>query len=131
MADISTAAGVSHLIVYRHFDSKDALYKAVLERAIQQLDAALGAPGAIGRYGITPRALLENARAAPDAFRVLWRHAAREPAFVGIVDDARDRLVRTTRDALADRRRAVAAAVGRAGHRRVSHRIGARVDRRR
>ena len=41
IADISATAGVSHLIVYRHFDSKEALYKAVLRRAIEQLDAAL------------------------------------------------------------------------------------------
>jgi AcrR family transcriptional regulator len=102
MADISTAAGVSHLIVYRHFDSKDALYKAVLDCAIQQLEAVLGAPGSVGRYGITPRALLESARAAPDAFTVLWRHAVRESEFAGIVEDARDRLVRAARDALAD-----------------------------
>ncbi|HWS45914.1 MAG TPA: TetR/AcrR family transcriptional regulator, partial [Acidimicrobiia bacterium] len=65
IADISATAGVSHLIVYRHFDSKEALYKAVLRRAIEQLDAALGAPGAVGRYGPTPRAVLGGARAAP------------------------------------------------------------------
>jgi len=102
MADISTAAGVSHLIVYRHFDSKDALYRAVLDDAIRQLDVALGAPGAVGRYGVTPRALLESARAAPDTFTVLWRHASREPSFAGIVDDARERLVCAAHDALAD-----------------------------
>ena len=103
MADISAAAGVSHLIVYRHFDSKDALYKAVLARAIQALDAVLDTPGAVGRYGVTPRALLASARAAPDAFAVLWRHAVREPAFAASVEDARDRLVRASCDALAGR----------------------------
>ena len=75
----------------------------MLRRAIEHLDAALAAPGAVGRYGPTPRALLGSARAAPDAFTVLWRHAAREPSFVDTVDDARRRLVRATRDALADR----------------------------
>ena len=99
IADISATAGVSHLIVYRHFDSKEALYKAVLRRAIEQL----GAPGAVGRYGPTPRAVLGGARAAPDAFTVLWRHAAREPSFVDIVDDARSRLERATCDALSAR----------------------------
>jgi AcrR family transcriptional regulator len=103
LADISATAGVSHLIVYRHFDSKEALYKSVLHRAIEHLDAAIDAPGAVGRYGIAPRALLESARAAPDAFTVLWRHAVREPAFAAIVEGARDRLVRATREALADR----------------------------
>ncbi|MGH8982505.1 MAG: helix-turn-helix domain-containing protein, partial [Acidimicrobiia bacterium] len=38
MADIASAAGVSHLIVYRHFESKECLYEAVLERAVDALD---------------------------------------------------------------------------------------------
>jgi AcrR family transcriptional regulator len=103
IADVSATAGVSHLIVYRHFESKEALYNAVLRRAIEHLDVSLSAPGAVGRYGPTPGALLRSARAAPDAFTVLWRHAAREPSFVDAADDARSRLVRATRDALADR----------------------------
>jgi AcrR family transcriptional regulator len=101
IAEVSEAAGVSHLIVYRHHDSKEALYEAVLGRAIEHLDAALAAPGAIGRYGVTPRALLASARAEPAAFTVLWRHATREPAFAPIVDAARDRLVRACDSALA------------------------------
>jgi AcrR family transcriptional regulator len=102
MADISSAAGVSHLIVYRHFDSKDELYAAVLQRANEELDVALGAPSAVGRYGITPHALLVSARAAPDAFTVLWRHAAREPAFMGIPENTRKQLVRVTQHALTE-----------------------------
>lgn len=101
MADISDAARVSHLIVYRHFDSKEALYAAVLRRAIDGMDAALAEPGAIGRYGVTSAALLRGARAAPDAFIALWRHATREPAFAPLVEDARVRLVRATDAALA------------------------------
>lgn len=100
MADVSAAAGVSHLIIYRHFDSKEALYEAVLRRAIEHLDAAIEAPGAVGHYGITPAALLASARAEPDSFRVLWRHATREPAFTVLAASARRRLERTTQDAL-------------------------------
>lgn len=100
MAQVSATAGVSHLIVYRHFESKEALYEAVLQRAIEHLDEALTVPGAVGRYGVTPRALLASARADPAAFTVLWRHAAREPAFAPIVDDARGRLVRATHEAV-------------------------------
>jgi AcrR family transcriptional regulator len=103
MADISRAVGVSHLIVYRHFDSKEALYEGVLERAIRHLDAALAAPDAVDRYGITTAALLGCARADPDAFTVLWRHASREPAFTETVEGAREQLERAARRALAGR----------------------------
>ena len=100
MGEVSAAAGVSHLIVYRHFSSKEALYEAVLRRAVESLERALEAPGAIGRYGITPAALLAGARSEPDAFTVLWRHATREPMFAELVESARRRLERATEDAL-------------------------------
>jgi AcrR family transcriptional regulator len=101
MADIASAAGVSHLIVYRHFESKERLYEAVLERAVEALDAALSAAGATGRYGPTPGALLAAARADIGAFRVLWRHAAREPEFAHRADETRDRVLKLTAAALA------------------------------
>ena len=100
MADITAVAGVSHLIVYRHFDSKEALYSAVLDRALEQLAAALDAPNAIDTYGPTPRAVLASARADPHAFSVLWNHAAREPEFAAQAKRAQRRLGRATRAAL-------------------------------
>ena len=100
MAELATAAGVSHLIVYRHFESKEALYEAVLDRAVRHLDAALAADAASGRYGPTPAALLASARADVDAFRVLWRHAAHERAFARRADAARARVLRPTLAAL-------------------------------
>jgi AcrR family transcriptional regulator len=100
IADVSEAAGVSHLIVYRHHESKESLYQAVLDRAVEHLDAAIAAPDAIGPYGVTPAALLASARAEPAAFTVLWRHAARESAFAPTVEAARARLVRAGARAL-------------------------------
>jgi AcrR family transcriptional regulator len=100
MADIASAAGVSHLIVYRHFESKEAIYEAVLERALAHLDLALSAEHASGRYGPTPATLLAAARADVDAYRVLWRHAAREPDFAHHADAARRRVLRSTTVAL-------------------------------
>jgi AcrR family transcriptional regulator len=100
MADVAAAAGVSHLIVYRHFASKEAVYEAVLERAFVHLDAALSTGEASGRYGPTPAALLVSARADVDAFRVLWRHAAHEPSFARHGDAARARVLRPTTAAL-------------------------------
>jgi AcrR family transcriptional regulator len=100
MADIAGAAGVSHLIVYRHFDSKLALYVAVLERATVHLARGLAARGAIGTYGPTPGAMLAAARADETGFRILWRHATREPEFTSWVDGARRVVEALTRDAL-------------------------------
>ena len=55
MADIAAATGVSHLIVYRHFDSKEALYEAVLDRALDLLAAALSDERAVGSSRPDPR----------------------------------------------------------------------------
>lgn len=101
MADIAAAAGVTHLIVYRHFESKQELYEAVLARASDALGAALSDDSATGRYGPTPTALLGAARADVGAFRVLWRHAAREPEFSHHADAARGLIVELTVTALA------------------------------
>src|ERR671937_2378769 len=40
--DIAQAAGISRVLLYRHFDSKTDLYRAVLDRAIGRLTAAVG-----------------------------------------------------------------------------------------
>ena len=101
MADIAGAAGVSHLIVYRHFESKERLYQAVLGRALDALSTTLSVEAATGRYGPTPAAVLAAAREDTDAFRVLWRHAAREPEFSGCANAARDEMHRLTAAALA------------------------------
>jgi AcrR family transcriptional regulator len=96
MDDVARQAGVTRLIVYRNFDSKDALYTAVLESVTElmreefdgrDLDDVLAAGGIVG-------GLLGIARQRPDAFRLLWRQAAHEPDFAefsarfrGVVDE--------------------------------------------
>ena len=101
MADIADHVGVSHLIVYRHFDSKETLYAAVLDQAIDDLRVELNGDGAIDSYGPTPRAVLAAARRHPDAFRVLWQHAPREPEFSRQAAKAQRLVTRPTRAALA------------------------------
>jgi AcrR family transcriptional regulator len=80
MDDVAAAAGVSRLIVYRHFDSKEALYDVVVAEVastlVDALHESIDTPGAAA-----VRALLTVARADPNGFTVLWQHAAREPQF--------------------------------------------------
>ncbi|MGZ8733701.1 MAG: TetR/AcrR family transcriptional regulator [Acidimicrobiia bacterium] len=101
MADISAAAGVSHLIVYRHFASKHDLYVGVLQHTTDELTRVLGEPRSVGSYGPTPEAILAVARGDEAGFRVLWRHATREPEFTPWVDMADAAINVATRRALA------------------------------
>ena len=119
MDDVARSAGVTRLIVYRIFTSKEELYRAVLEQVTTRLgeefDAIVGdepdhrsaadagrrlakrGPGRRrGRAGHAAAALLRVAREDPDAFRLLWLHAAHEPPFA-----AYHREFRTVADAMA------------------------------
>ena len=76
--DIAQEAGVTRVVLYRHFDSKADLYRRVLDRASTRLAQAVGVDH------LDENALPALVRAAgedPDAFRLLFRHAAREPEF--------------------------------------------------
>ncbi len=84
--DIAAEAGISRIILYRHFESKADLYRAVLDRAGERVRAATGAPE-FNEHSI--EALLAAAAADPDGFRLLFRHAAREPEFRTEIDDIR------------------------------------------
>jgi AcrR family transcriptional regulator len=76
--DIAAEAGITRVILYRHFESKADMYRAVLDRACTRLAETVGT----GNYGEDAVATLVGAAAAdPDAFRLLFRHAAREPEF--------------------------------------------------
>jgi AcrR family transcriptional regulator len=82
MEEIAATAGVSKLIVYRHFGSKEALYRSVLEQVFERQAELFLANIAEGLQAEgSTRALLQVAREWPDGFRLVWRHAAREPQF--------------------------------------------------
>ncbi|GAA0394374.1 hypothetical protein GCM10009530_52280 [Microbispora corallina] len=81
--DVASEAGVTRVILYRHFDSKADLYRAVLDRGFARLEESVGAGGFGGE---TIPALVRAAAADPDAFRLLFRHAAGEPEFRGVID---------------------------------------------
>jgi AcrR family transcriptional regulator len=75
---IASEARVSRVILYRHFDSKADLYRAVLDRARARLVAAAQGPEF---SAASVDGLLAAAAEDPAAFRLLFRHAAREPEF--------------------------------------------------
>lgn len=84
--DVASTAGISRVILYRHFESKADLYRAVLDRACARLAVT------VGTDDYTPESvsvLLGAAAEDPDAFRLLFRHAARETEFRAEVDRLR------------------------------------------
>jgi AcrR family transcriptional regulator len=96
--DIAAAAGVSRAILYRHFDSKTDLYRAVLDRARTRLADAVGT----GNFtAASVDALVGAAAADPDGFRLLFHHAAREPEFRAEMDRFRNAMVTIARRELA------------------------------
>jgi AcrR family transcriptional regulator len=79
LEEVATEAGISRVILYRHFASKTEMYQAVLDRACVRLGS--------GDNSIP--ALLRAASDDPDGFRLLFRHAAREPEFRDLIDTLR------------------------------------------
>jgi AcrR family transcriptional regulator len=76
--DVAAEAGVSRVILYRHFDSKADLYRKILERVCTRLLAACGDRDFTDA---TLPALVEVAQADADGFRLLFHHATRELEF--------------------------------------------------
>lgn len=78
--DIAAEAGITRVILYRHFDSKTELYQAVLDRFCGLLAAHVAEP--VGGFtDASIDGLLRAAAADPAGFRLLFQHAAREPEF--------------------------------------------------
>ena len=102
MEDVAEACGVTKLIVYRHFDSKEDLYRAILQRVFdrqaEELVRGLEHPG---QPGLGARTLLTVAREDPAAFTLLWRHAPRERRFAAYASGLRSMSVTAVRDLMA------------------------------
>ena len=86
MDEVAARAGITKLIVYRHFGSKTELYQAVLESVFARLATEVTdrIPAMVGR-GAVPSALMVVAREQPDALRLLMVHSSREPEFDELV----------------------------------------------
>jgi AcrR family transcriptional regulator len=98
MDDVAAACGVTKLILYRHFESKEELYREILLRVFEhlgeELHIELNEPT---RTGLGPRTLLTVARQDPEGFVLLWRHAAREPQFAAYTAELRSIAVAVVR----------------------------------
>jgi AcrR family transcriptional regulator len=90
MDDIAAEAGVSKLMLYRHFNSKRELYEAILEEVRSRLADRGDRPAnlldadpqeVIGQVSAGLLATIRVARELPDAYRLLYVHAAHEPEF--------------------------------------------------
>jgi AcrR family transcriptional regulator len=95
---IAVEAGVTPVILYRHFASKADLYRAVLESANARLAEATGTDDF---DDASIPALIRAAIADPNAFRLLFRYAVREPEFRDMIDTLIDRGTQVTRRHLA------------------------------
>ena len=93
MADVAAASGITKLIVYRHFESKSELYRAVLERTFARMGHELRRGLEAAQPGAGPRAVLVVGREQPDGLRLLLRHAPREPDFADYAHALRLRVV--------------------------------------
>jgi AcrR family transcriptional regulator len=91
--DVATEAGVSRVLIYRHFESKSELYQAALDDVAGQLAQATGAPDRLSPASLD--GLIRVARDNPDGFRLFFRHSGREPEFRAHADWLRAAMVET------------------------------------
>lgn len=99
MDDVAAEAGVTKIILYRHYATKKDIYTAALDITWQRLvdssqfgydtEAGLGA-------------LLAAARRDPAGFTLLFRHAVREPEFADYAQALVAQTVLVAEQALAD-----------------------------
>lgn len=80
LEDIAAEAGVTRVILYRHFESKTDLYQAVLDRFCALMSSQISEQ--VGGFtDASIDALLKVAALEPAGFRLLFQHAARETEF--------------------------------------------------
>jgi AcrR family transcriptional regulator len=90
LEDVVAEAGISRVVLYRHFESKTDMYRAALDRARRRLTEACGESQFTQA---TVPALVDAAADDPDAFRLLFRYAALEPEFTDEMTEFRANMV--------------------------------------
>jgi len=103
MDDVAAAAGITRLIVYRHFDTKETLYEAVLQHVRDRL-AEEGTAHAGRGESAAVRALLIVGREDAAGVNLLLRHAAREPQFAAYADEFREQVITYSEQLMASAR---------------------------
>jgi AcrR family transcriptional regulator len=90
MDEIAQAAGVTRLILYRNFGSKEDLYRQVLRQLLVDLGAAFEGLSfdQVAELGAAS-VIMPVARSHADSFRLLWRDASREPQFEDLATEFR------------------------------------------
>lgn len=87
MDQIAAEAGISKLMLYRDFEGKRELYEAILESVNRRLYELVRDDPEAGASRQGQVAMLRAAREQPDAFLLLFRHAAREPEFAAYAEE--------------------------------------------
>jgi AcrR family transcriptional regulator len=79
--DVAKSAGVSRALLYRHFDTKQAIYQAVIDNFLVTFHANVARPPRVKLGGDTLAGLVTVAQIDPNGFRLFFRHTVREPGF--------------------------------------------------
>lgn len=98
--DVAAEAGVSRVLIYRHFESKTKLYEAVLADVSEQLREATGHPDHAATTSL--EGLVAAAHKNPDGFRLFFRQSGQEPEFRQHADDLRAAMKATAEPYLKD-----------------------------
>jgi AcrR family transcriptional regulator len=101
MDDVAAAAGITRLIVYRHFGSKEDLYTAVLQHVRRRLAEELALAAGPRGENVAVRALLGVARTDAAGLTLLLRHAPREPQFESYAREFREQMIAHSEELMA------------------------------
>lgn len=96
--EIADEAGITRVVLYRHFDSKAELCRTILDQACARLAEQVGTDDF--EDDAIP-ALLRAAAEDPDAFRLLFRFATREREFKDLTDSLSTAAITVARSNLA------------------------------
>jgi AcrR family transcriptional regulator len=87
LEDVAEAAKVSRGLLYRHFDTKNAVYKAILDNFVTILRSSTTESKEDRVNEQTLYGLIDAAKSDPNGFRLFFRHAVREPDFKSYYED--------------------------------------------